>query len=289
MAPGNSSNGSLRGAVVVTGTSTGIGRATALRLDSMGFLVFAGVRRDEDAEGLSAEASGNLRPLRVDVLDPDSIRAAAAEVVRAAPDGLAGLVNNAGQSIPGPLECQPIDDFRRQIDVNLTGQVATIQAFLPQIRSARGRIVNVSSIGGRNVSPFLGAYSASKFAIEAVGDTLRLELAPWGIHVAAIEPGAVRTEIWRKGRDSGRQLVESLSPEARELYGARLESGFAVAERMERMSVPPGRVAKAIVHALTARRPRTRYLVGPDARLLAVLAKLPDRTGDAIKRRLAGI
>jgi NAD(P)-dependent dehydrogenase (short-subunit alcohol dehydrogenase family) len=280
-----------RGVVVITGTSSGIGRACALRMDRAGFEVFAGVRSDSDADDLRSEASERLRPLTIDVADSDSIVAAAATVAGAVGDrGLAGLVNNAGITVQGPLEFVPIEDLRRQYEVNVVGQVATIQALLPLLRRARGRIVNMSSIGGRVANAFLGPYQSSKFAIEALTDALRKELRPWGIHVVAIEPGSIDTRMWSKGIDSGRETVESLPPDGRELYGDQLQAVLAMAQKVAERAIPPDRVAKVVERALTARRPRTRYLVGPDARVQLAIGKLlPDRAADAVEARLMGL
>src|SRR5918999_1089552 len=278
-----------RGAVVVTGASTGIGFATARHLDSLGFTVFAGIRRAEDGERLASGASRRLRPLRIDVTDEASVAAAAEEVERESPDGVAGLVNNAGQSFPGPIEFQPLEDFRRQIEVNLIGQVAVIQRLLGQIRKGGGRIVNISSVGGRVTNPFLGAYAASKYGLEAVSDALRLELRPWGIWVALIEPGSIRTEIWRKGRETSTRALEKLPPEGHDLYGERMRAALAAAERLERLAIPPEKVAKLVEHALPAARPKARYVIGRDAWPLLAIDKLPERTADAAKARLAGI
>ena len=188
---------SRRGAVVITGASTGIGRASALDLDSRGFRVFAGVRKDEDAERLRSERP-SIEPLRIDVTDADSIAAARDRVTEAVDGaGLAGLVNNAGIAVPGPLEHLPIDEIRRQLEVNLIGQIAVTQAFLPLLRTARGRIVNIGSIGGRVALPLLGPYAGSKHAMEGITDSLRRELRPWGIEVSIVRPGRSRR---RSGR-----------------------------------------------------------------------------------------
>jgi NAD(P)-dependent dehydrogenase (short-subunit alcohol dehydrogenase family) len=181
-----------QGAVLVTGASSGIGEATASHLASLGFRVFAGVRKDEDAERLRERVT----PVKLDVVDEESIATARREVEEAAPDGLAGLVNNAGVSVSGPVEFIPLEELRRQLEVNVIGQVAVTQAFLPAIRRARGRIVNVSSVGGRVALPLMSPYNASKFALEAVSDSLRREVRQFGVHVAVVEPGAIRTRIW---------------------------------------------------------------------------------------------
>jgi NAD(P)-dependent dehydrogenase (short-subunit alcohol dehydrogenase family) len=276
---------STRGAVVITGASTGIGRACALDLDSRGFQVFAGVRRDEDAERLRSERA-SIEPVRIDVTDAASI-AAARERVEAAVDGkgMAGLVNNAGIAVPGPLEHLPVDELRRQLEVNLVGQVAVTQAFIPMLRTARGRVVNIGSIGGRVALPLLGPYAASKHAMEGITDSLRRELRPWGIQVSIVRPGPIATEIWERGNANADELLERM-PGAVADYGPAIERARAFAAQRTREAVPPGRVADVVGHALTADKPRTRYLVGPQARMLAAFrAVLPDRWFDALLER----
>jgi NAD(P)-dependent dehydrogenase (short-subunit alcohol dehydrogenase family) len=280
------------GSVVITGTSTGIGRACALRLDRAGFEVFAGVRSAEDGERLREEASDRLRPLIVDVTDAEGIAAAAREVDAALGGrGVAGLVNNAGLSIAGPLEFLPVDELRRQLEVNLVGQVAVTQAFLPAIRRAKGgRILNMTSVGGRIVNPFLGPYHASKWGLEAVTDALRKELRPWGIHVVAIEPGTIQSEIWRKGTEQAEEVVAGLPAAGRRLYGRTIPKVLAMSERLTDHALPADRVAKVVERALTVRRPRARYVVGADARALITLNQLlPSRLVDALQARLIGI
>jgi NAD(P)-dependent dehydrogenase (short-subunit alcohol dehydrogenase family) len=272
-----------RGAVVVTGASTGIGEACALHLAELGFHVRAGVRREEDAQRLR---DAGLEPLMMDVTDQDSIRAAAAQL-----DGapLAGLVNNAGVAVAGPLEFIPIDELRRQLDVNVVGQVAVTQAFLPAVRRARGRIVNIGSIGGRVALPMLSPYAASKFAMEGITDALRRELRPWDIHVAIIEPGAIATPIWSKSREANEELAKQAPPEAELLYGKLIERIRSESEKAAERGLPPRKVADAVAHALTASRPRTRYLVGGEAKLRARLSViLPDRAFDALVARALG-
>lgn len=275
-----------RGTVLVTGASTGIGRATALHLAERGWRVVAGVRRAEDGEALRGAASGPLEPLILDVTDADHVAAAAAAVG----GELAGLVNNAGISVPAPLEFIPLDDLRRQLEVNLVSHVAVTQALLPSLRRARGRIVFTGSIGGRMPPPFLSAYAASKAGIAALAASLRQELRPWGIHVSTVEPGAIATEIWRKGADEGAAVADRLPPEGRELYGEPLAAMGDVAGKMSRAAIPPQRVARVMERALTARRPRDRYLVGPDARVQALLIRaLPHRVLDRIVARQMGL
>jgi NAD(P)-dependent dehydrogenase (short-subunit alcohol dehydrogenase family) len=275
---------------LVTGSSTGIGRACALGLDRLGFKVFAGVRADEAGEGLRREASGPLEPLILDVTDPEHVARAADRVSREAGYGLAGLVNNAGIGVGGPLEVVPVSDFRRQIEVNLIGQVAVTQAFIPMLRRARGRLVFISSIGGLLVTPFMSPYHASKFGIEAVGDALRMELRPFGVKVSIVEPGAIATPIWEKGSATAKAVRGSLSPEGEELYGKSLARAEEMLGQNAERGAPPEKVAKVVVHALTARRPRTRYLVGADARTMATLKRvLPDRVRDRLVARATGI
>lgn len=262
----------------MTGASSGIGEACARRLAGLGFQVFAGVRKPEDGERLRAQIPG-VTPLSIDVTDADSIARAAQTVREATGDaGLAGLVNNAGVAVPAPIEHQPIDDFRRQIEVNLIGQVAVTQAFLPQLRAARGRVVNVSSIGGKVAVPLLGAYAASKFALEGFSDTLRRELRPWGIEVSVIEPGTIATPIWDKGIASGDELQQTMGADAQRDYGPLIATVRTASEEGARTGLPPDAVARDVAHALTARKPKTRYLVGREAKSRAIAARyLPDR------------
>jgi NAD(P)-dependent dehydrogenase (short-subunit alcohol dehydrogenase family) len=271
--------------VLITGTSTGIGRATALRLDGGGWRVFAGVRKEADAEGLRAEASPNLVPVVLDVTEPDQIAAAAKLIERESDGGLDGLVNNAGLAVPGPLETIPLDDLRHQLEVNLIAYVAVTQAMLPQVRRARGRVVFLASIGGRIAFPFGGPYHASKFATEAIGDVFRQELRPWGIEVAIIEPGSIDTPIWGRGQEKAAE-IEAKSPQTNLLYGAAIEKFRKVIEDTAERGIPPEKVAKAIAHALESKRPKTRYLVGLDAKVQARIQPLiPTRLFDRIVAR----
>jgi NAD(P)-dependent dehydrogenase (short-subunit alcohol dehydrogenase family) len=273
---------------LVTGASTGIGRATALRLDSEGWRVFAGVRREENGLSLQGAASERLTPVRLDVTDSAQIGAAAERIApEVGPTGLDGLVNNAGIAVMGPLETISLEDFRGQIEVNLTGQLAVTQAMLPLIRSARGRIVFVSSIGGRMALPFGGPYHASKFGVEAVADCLRQELRPWRIGVAVIEPGSIDTEIWERGEGIAEAMAERAPDAQEELYGETLERFRGAVQRTAARGISAEKVAAAISHALSSRRPRTRYPVGADARGQALLERLlPDRLLDRAVARV---
>jgi NAD(P)-dependent dehydrogenase (short-subunit alcohol dehydrogenase family) len=273
--------------VLITGASTGIGRASALRLARAGWQVFAGVRREEDAESLRAAASPNLVPLMLDVTDAAQISAAAEQISTAVGEaGLDGLVNNAGIAVPSPLETIPVDEFRQQIEVNLTGQVAVTQALLPQIRQAHGRIVFISSIGGLIAFPLTGAYHAAKFGIEAVGDVFRQELRPWKISVSIVEPGSIATPIWDRGEQRADEIGER-TPEREALYGKSIAAYRKVIRDTAERGIPPEKVAEAIEHALDADRPKTRYLVGRDAKLQGPLRHLiPTRVFDRIVARV---
>src|SRR5262245_1792043 len=277
------------GPVVITGTSTGIGAASALHLATQGFRVFAGVRSADEGEALAARASGGLTPVILEITDSESITAAVESVKRAVgAHGLAGLVNNAGIVVPAPLELQPLDDFRRQLEVNLIGQLAVTQAFLPLIRRGGGRIVNVGSIGGRIVLPLHGAYSASKFGMEAVSDALRLELKQWHIPVALIDPGATRSAIFGKTLKALDGLDEKLGEHGLDLYGPQRDAIRKVVEQTAEDAVDPEVLARAVAHALTVHRPRSRYLAGKGAKATGVIARtLPDRLKDlAVARQV---
>jgi len=270
--------------VVITGASTGIGAACALHLDKLGLRVFAGVRRQTDAEALKSKASSRLVAIALDVADSLSVSTAASAVAGAVGDaGLDGLVNNAGVVVTGPVEFLPLPELRRQLEINVVGQVAVTQAFLPLIRAARGRIVNMGSIAGRLATPFSSAYGASKFALEALTDALRLELAPWGISVSIIEPGAVATPIWEKGMKNGAAMLAAAPPEALVLYAEALEAFKRTSEHAAKNAADPMDVARAVEHALTAAKPKTRYVVGRQARIGAAMALLvPDRMRDTM-------
>jgi len=273
--------------VVITGASTGIGAACALHMDQLGWRVFAGVRKQGDAEALRDQGSARLTPVSLDVTDTVSISTAASAVAGAVgAAGLAGLVNNAGIVVPGPIEFLPLPDLRRQLEINVVGQVAVTQAFLPLIRAGRGRIVNMGSIAGRMATPFTGAYSASKFALEALTDALRLELQPWSISVSIIEPGAVVTPIWEKSAKTAEAMLVAAPPETFLLYSEALEALKKTTAHAAKNAVDPVKVARAVAHALTAAKPRTRYVVGREAKIQAAMALLvPDRVRDNLVAR----
>jgi NAD(P)-dependent dehydrogenase (short-subunit alcohol dehydrogenase family) len=272
--------GKKSGAVLVTGASTGIGRATALLLDRRGYRVFAGVRKDEDAKSLSDQGSDRLEPVKLDVTKQRSISAAKKKIEEAVGgEGLAGLVNNAGVGGGGPIETMSIEDFRDVMEVNVVGQVAVTQAFMPLIRRAKGTIVFIASIGGRIASPFMSPYNTSKFGIEALGESLRQELRPWDIDVVIVEPGSIDTEIWAKGADTMKDRVASMSEDARRLYGKQLTRFGEVLQETASRGIPPDKVAEVVHKAISSDNPRYRYLVGTDAKIAARLkGTLPDRT-----------
>jgi len=278
-----------RGLVVVSGASTGIGAALAHRLDALGYAVLAGVRNDAAAAALMAEAkaASRLRPVRLDVTraaDLDAVAALVAEIAGEA--GLLGLVNNAGIAITGPVEALPLAEVRRQFEINVFGAIGLTQALLPHLRRAsghgqgRGRIVNMSSVAGRVVPPFAGIYSASKHALEAVSDALRVEVGPFGVHVALVEPGPIATPLWAKvqaGETGAGPRLPTVT-----LYERPLAAFRAEVERAQRGALPAEAVVECCLHALTAARPRPRYPVGWMVRVQILLARLaPDRWRDA--------
>jgi NAD(P)-dependent dehydrogenase (short-subunit alcohol dehydrogenase family) len=271
-------------AVLITGASTGIGEACALQLDRLGFRVFAGVRKEADGDRLRRQASGILQPVRIDITRIDEVAAAAETIQAAAGDaGLAGLVNNAGIVVAGPLEFVPLEEIRRQLEVNVIGHIAVTQAFLPLLRQGHGRIVNIGSTSGRLSTPYLGPYCASKFALEALTDSLRMELRPWDISVSIVDPGNVQTPIWEKSAAAAEQLIGKLPEQAHRLYDPGIAAIQQAAAEEARTAIPAGFVASAVVEALTARKPRTRYYVGKQAKAAALLARfVPDRVLDSL-------
>jgi NAD(P)-dependent dehydrogenase (short-subunit alcohol dehydrogenase family) len=250
--------------VVVTGTSTGIGWGTTKVLIAHGFRVFGSVRKTSDAERLAAEFGDRFVPLLFDVTDEAAVKAAAAQVRAAlAGETLAGLVNNAGVAVAGPLLELPIQEFRHQIDINLVGAVITTQAFAPLVGTDRtlkgdpGRIVNISSVGGKNAVPFLAPYAASKFALEGLSESLRRELLPFGIDVIVIAPGAVATPIWNKAEQI------DVTPYLNTPYATALERMRAYMLTLGKDGLPPERIGQAVLHALTAAKPKVRTTVTP--------------------------
>lgn len=283
-------NGSrARSAVLVTGASSGIGRATALHLAARGTLVFAGVRRPDDGDALAREGGTQIEPLMIDVTDGASIERARLHVTARTDVRLVGIVNNAGIALASPLEIVPLSELRNVFEINFFGALAVTQAFLPLLRRSRGRIVNVSSIGGKFAAPFLGPYASSKFALEAASDALRLEMRPFDVKVVLVEPGAVRTPIWSRSSESSSRMFEAASPEARAAYEPTFRRLAAVAQRLEHQGVGADRVAAIIERALFARSPRARYLVGLDSRIRLAIARMPEALRDRLVARFLGI
>ena len=272
--------------VLITGASTGIGAACAIRLAAAGKHVYAGVREDAAGAALRAQNAALITPLHIDVTDADSIAAAVATLDAQLGDaGLNGLVNNAGIAIGGPLEVLPMNEIRRQFDVNVFGALAVTQAFLPQLRRARGRIVNMGSIAGRIALPFLGPYCMSKSALRAMTHALRLEVDAWGIDVALVEPGAIATPIWKKSNAAADVMQATLQNDTLAHYSRHLEGIRRVIAKAEEQAISADAVARAVEHALTAAHPKTEYLVGNDARMRAAInAVLPQFLQDRLHR-----
>lgn len=270
--------------LLITGASSGIGEACALEFDRLGWRVLATVRRESDADALRQKAS--VTPLLMDVTDAASIQHAAEQIRGIIGDnGLQGLINNAGVAIAGPLEFLPIAELRQQLEVNVIGQVAVTQAFLPMLRQAsapKARIINIGSVSGLIAYPMLGPYNASKFALEAITDSLRMELKQWGMHVALIDPSAIKTPIWEKSAAHGAELTAQLTPDMRNLYADLIGKMGKVARASGKHGSPVIKVVEAVVHAMTADKPRTRYVIGISKPLVMFLRALPDRRRDAL-------
>ena len=272
---------------LVTGCSSGIGRATALRLAAAGQHVYAGVRSPADGDQLARSAAGGeLTPLILDVTDSSHIAAAATVVSGHAAAGLDGLVNNAGFGLACPTELVQLEAFRRQLEVNVTGQLAVTQAFLPSLRRARGRIVMVSTIGVRFTPPFAGPLDATKAALAALGDALRQELAPWGVRVVLIEPASINSGAADKVSRDAAAAMAAAGPHGRALYEETFTKMLDVMQRREANGSPPDVAAATITRALTATRLRNVYLTGKNSRRLAILSKLPTPILDAARRRI---
>ncbi|MEO8800712.1 MAG: SDR family oxidoreductase [Polyangiaceae bacterium] len=277
--------------VVITGASSGIGRATALYLEQKGFRVFAGVRKRNDGDALRAESGGKVVPIEIDVTNGVTIAAAVRAVeAQLAGRGLDGLVNNAGIGTAAPVEYMSVDELRRQFEVNVFGQVAVTQAFLPLIRQARGRIVNIGSVGSHIAIPFGGALCGSKGAFSLLSDALRLELRAFGIHVCLVEPGAISTPAVDKTLGDAEGIIRAMGPEGAARYGDKMREFMRFGYERETNGSPPAVVADVVHHALTARRPRVRYPVGNDAWMMVTLPRiLPDRALDQLRLRMLGM
>ena len=259
-----------------------------MHLDRLGLRVYAGVRNQADAHELRGLGSGRITPVFLDVTNQAEVDAVAAQITEDR-GRLDGLVNNAGIVKGGPFEYLPLAAWREQFDVNVLGQVAVTKAMLPLIRAACGRIVFMGSISGKIATMMLGPYCASKFALEAIGESLRHELHPWGIRVSVIEPGAIKTPIWEKGRQDAAYLEQDLPAQARAHYARHIVAIRKAIDMQDRHGASPGKVAKAVEHALLSPHPKTRYLVGTDAKIQNALARwLPDKPREAIIRKIVG-
>jgi NAD(P)-dependent dehydrogenase (short-subunit alcohol dehydrogenase family) len=272
--------------VLVTGAGRGIGRATATRLANAGWDVIAGVRAPEHGEALVAAGAGRIAPLLLDVTDEAHVSALDA----ALPARLDAVVNNAGVAMSAPVEALSLNDLRRQLEVNVVGQVAVTQAVLPRLRASKGRVVFVSSLSGRVATPMLGAYNASKFALEGMADTLRMELRPWGIRVSLIEPSQTDTDMWRSAEEELDAAVAALAPAHRELYAGHIAGTRKLIPMAQRMALPVDGAAAAVQRALTSSRPRARYVVGTGPRVQAALAGVtPTPVLDRLLSKVTGV
>jgi len=275
------------GGIVVTGASTGIGRACTLDLAQRGFQVFAGVRQESAGTSLVEEAGALVTPLTLDITDEEQVRHALQVVEDSLQDRpLVGLVNNAGITVHGPLEFVPAEDLRHQLEVNVVAQLTVTQAFLPLLRASRGRVVLMGSVSGLLAVPGFGPYCMSKYALEAMADVFRLELSPWEIHVALIEPGSIDTPIWEKGFSHWGHFEQTAPRAMQELYADQIQSVRGMAKHSQRGAQPAQVVADAVAHALTSSRPRSRYLVGGRAGQQRLLSKLPDSWRDRLLRKM---
>ena len=265
--------------VLITGCSTGLGRSTALMLAASGWRVFAGVRKAADGKSLQAETSGQLVPLLLDVARSASVDKAVAELADATGGELHGLINNAGVYLGGPLELMKPEEIELTFAVNVLGLLSLTRACLPMLRAAEGRIVNISSISGLIAMPGVSVYAGSKHAVEAITDALRVELHPFGVKVIAVEPGGIKTPIWEKGAKRDAAAHEDAgTKELRKIYAPLVR----LLERLNAKpgGLPPEDVAKVVIDALESARPKNRYLVGSDAKSLALLRRLPDALRD---------
>jgi NAD(P)-dependent dehydrogenase (short-subunit alcohol dehydrogenase family) len=265
--------------VVVTGASTGMGAAAAHELAGRGFHVLAGVRRDRDGDAIRA---AGVEPVILDITGSEHVNALAARVA-ADPRELHALVNNAGIQVNGPVEALPMEQWRWVFEVNLFGHIAVTQALLPALLRSKGRVINISSIGGRAAMATYGAYAGAKFALEAVSDSLRREVAPLGVHVVVVEPGGVRTEMATRGVATANDLAARMTPEQVERYGSLVQANNALMTSGTSSGLTADAAARIIVKAVTTRRPRARYTAGRDAAMIIPLTRiLSDRTLDRI-------
>jgi NAD(P)-dependent dehydrogenase (short-subunit alcohol dehydrogenase family) len=272
--------------VLVTGAGRGIGLATVQRLAAAGWDVIAGVRQAQDGERVTALAPSRITPATLDITDAEQVAALDGVVA----GQLDAVVNNAGIAVTGPLEGLALADLRRQLEINVTGQLAVTQAVLPALRASRGRIVFVSSLSGRVANPMMGAYNASKYALEGMADALRMELSPWGVKVVLVEPAQTDTDLWRNADETVEQTVAALSDEHRQLYDKHITGMRKGVRLSQKMAAPVEGAAAVIEKALTAGRPRARYVVGRPARVQAGLLPLtPTPVLDFVMKAASGV
>ena len=272
--------------VLITGASRGIGLATATRLADHGWDVYAGVRTTGDGERIQEGSGGRIRPVPLDITEPDLVAA----LDRVLPQQLDAVVNNAGVVVGGPVEAVSLDELRRQLEINVIGQIAVTQAVLPRIRASRGRILFVSSLSGRLSTPMTGAYSGSKFALEALADALRLELRPWRIPVVLVEPAQTDTDMWGTADALLDSTVAALTPAQAHLYRKHIDGQRKSIPKSQRLAAPADGVAVVIERALAARRPKARYVVGTGPKLMGAIALLlPTSLRDPLLAATGGI
>ena len=275
--------------VLVTGASSGIGLATAQLLAKEGYNVLAGIRCERGRCAVEAGAAPNLTPVWLDVTQPEHVDRLIPEIRQLSPGGLYALVNNAGIGPPSAVELTDLDEFRRVLEVNTIAPLRMIQAALPLLRQGRGRIVNISSMNGAISLPMVGAYSASKFALEALSDALRIELRPWKIPISQIRPGQIGTAIFDKARLALEERALAIRPDVLDGYSKMYRRAAKINERGAKSATPPAAVARVVLKALRARRPRLHYVVGADALGLQIArAVVPTRWLDLFIAAIAG-
>ena len=267
-------------AILITGSSTGIGKACTLHLDKLGFKIYAGVRKQTDGDILKEKASDKLSPIILDVTDSESIENAATIIERENDGDLFGLINNAGIGLSGVVEVTPVDEIRKLMEVNVIGLLALTKAMIPLLREGKGRIINIGSPSGLIALPGISVYAASKFAVRAITDSLRVELKSFGVKVILISPGPTESEIWEKGKAYKKEMRKSVKPEIAEHYIIFAKFGDKIEKELKTM--PADVVAKAVTNALTSAKPKLFYNVGSDAKGAAFFTKLPKRLTDWI-------
>jgi len=267
--------------IIITGASTGIGEAIAVHLAKQGYKVYAGYRKEADAEKLKL-ACGNIVPVKLDVCSAEEIENVRLLVEKNEKECIA-LINNAGIAVAAPLEGVPMEDFRKQLDINVHGLLMTTQAFIPILRKTKGTIIHIGSIAGKVSAPFLGPYSASKFAVEAISDALRMELRPWGIKVICVEPGSIQTPIWDKSLEASTDMENRISEDIKSLYQQQILTIRKMSKKIEARGIPAQKVAEVVEKIIKSSNPKARYVIGLDAKIQKILKwLLPDKWLDKI-------